>query len=144
MYRLRGIFLFLIFLTSCQSNGIQQVLVENGACPLPPALQQKEVDRVVKFGTNVSGIAKYVAGVEIETEIDSNINELFPAADDVNRIYALTFAACVSCRVAPEKISECATRFDNLIAKYTAQTSESSVSLSRAEEYQTKVLDLLR
>ncbi len=143
MKRLMASTLFLFLLASCKSNEIQEVLVDNGACFLPPSLDENEIERVIKFGTNISGIAKYVAGVEIETEIDSNINNYYPAADDVNRIYALTFAACVSCRVTPEKISACAARFDSIIAKYTSQTNEST-ALNRAEEYQKNIFSKLQ
>ena len=67
-------------------------------------------------------------------ELKNKIERDYPAADDVNRIYALSFAACVACRLYPADVKGCAERFNKIIDRYTLQRIESPAA-DEAEKY---------
>ena len=109
-----------------------------GTCPLPPSLSKEDSDKVTKFGLEVSGVAKGIAGGKLDAEVGSKLKQEFPGAADVNRIYALTYAACVSCRVSPGSVKDCAIGFTKILDKYTSKQAESTAS-SRANQYQADI-----
>lgn len=129
-----------VIATACTvGHQITDYVVKEGSCPLPENLPKEDIDKIKKFGGEVTGIVKFIGAVKFDTELKSKIKRDYPAADDVNRIYALTFAACIGCRLHPEDIKGCAKRFDKIIDTYTSQRIESPAT-TEAENYRRKLL----
>lgn len=90
-----------------------------------------------KFSGDVSGIITSVAGASASGEIQGALEKYYPAAHDVNRIYALSYAACVACRLDPTDVKGCAQRFDQIIDANHAKREE---SVRTSEAYRKQVL----
>ena len=125
-------------------NGVQMVRLDKDTCPLPNALSNAEKDKLIKFSLDVSGIAKGVTGGKLETELTDKTKETFPAADDVNRIFALTYAACVACRVNAQDVRFCGDTFNKVIVamapKKTEAGGEAAARLQAAAQYRDQLL----
>ena len=133
---------FLLIVAACSGPTITDYVVKEGSCPLPENLPKEDIDKMMKFAGEVTGIVKFIGGVKFDTELKSKIKRDYPAADDVNRIYALTFAACIGCRLHPADVKGCAKRFDKIIDTYTSQRIESPAT-TEAENYRRKLLEPL-
>jgi len=129
---LMGLFLLL---QGC--GGGDEVQIKGGLCPLPPSVADEDRNTMKKFSGDVTGIVKAVAGVSASGEIQGALEKYYPAAHDVNRIYALSYAACVACRLDPTDVKGCAQRFNDIIAANHAKRDESARS---AEAYHQQVL----
>lgn len=114
-----------------------EVQIKEQYCPLPPSVADEDRNNIKKFSGEVSGIIKAVAGVSAAGEIQGALEKYYPAAHDVNRIYALSYAACVACRLDPTDVKGCAQRFDQIIDANHAKREESART---ADAYRKQVL----
>lgn len=94
-----------------------------------------------QFSASVSGIITSVAGGSASGEIQGALEKYYPAAHDVNRIYALSYAACVACRLDPTNVKGCADGFHAIINANHAKREE---SVRTAETYRQQVLQPLQ
>jgi len=133
---------FIVLVSSCCTATTFRI--DDKTCPLPPALSDTDKDQMVKFAGEVTGIAKGVAGVKLETELTNKVKETYPNAGDVNRIFALSYAACVACRLNPNSPSVCASSFQTVLANVAPKKAEAGKSsLEDAARYEEKVLNPL-
>ncbi len=114
-----------------------EVQIKGEYCPLPPSVADEDRNNIKKFSADVSGIIKSVAGINAAGDIQGALEKYYPAAHDVNRVYALSYAACVSCRLDPTDVKGCAQRFNEIIAANNAKREESGKT---AEAYRKQVL----
>jgi hypothetical protein len=129
----------LLMLTS-GCGGVDEVRIRGQSCPLPSNVADEDRHNMKKFSGDVSGIIKSVAGVSASGEIQGALEKYYPAAHDVNRIYALSYAACVSCRLDPNDVNGCAQRFDDIINANHAKREEAART---AETYHKQVVNPL-
>jgi hypothetical protein len=126
----------LLMLTQgCGSS--DEVLIKPESCPLPTSVADEDRNTIKKFSADVSGIIKAVAGVSAAGDIQGALEKYYPAAHDVNRIYALSYAACVACRLDPSDVKGCAQRFNEIITANHAKRDESAHT---AEAYHQQLL----
>lgn len=125
----------LLLLQGC--GGRDEVQIKGESCPLPPYVADEDRNTMKKFSGDVSGIIKAVAGVSAAGEIQGALEKYYPAAHDVNRVYALSYAACVACRLDPTDVNGCAQRFNAIIAANIAKREE---SVRTSEAYRKQVL----
>lgn len=118
-------------------GGVKEVEVKGESCPLPSNIADEDRNNIKKFSGDVHGIISSVAGVSASGDIQGALEKYYPAAHDVNRIYALSYAACVSCRLDPKDVSGCAQRFDEIIKANHAKREESART---AESYHQQVV----
>lgn len=126
----------LLALSGC-GGSVTEVPIKGETCPLPTSLADEDRETMKKFSGDVSGIIKAVAGVSAAGEIQGKLEKYYPAAHDVNRVYALSYAACVSCRLDPTDVKGCAQRFNDIIAANNAKRDESART---AEAYHKQVV----
>ncbi|MFM8550914.1 MAG: hypothetical protein ACKOCD_01140 [Nitrospiraceae bacterium] len=107
-------------------GGTDEVQIKAGSCPLPSSVADEDRNTMKKFSGDVSGIITSVAGVSASGEIQGALEKYYPAAHDVNRVYALSYAACVSCRLDPNDVKGCAQRFNDIINANNAKRDESA------------------
>ncbi|MDE3034778.1 MAG: hypothetical protein KGJ14_02275 [Nitrospirota bacterium] len=129
----------LLLMQGC--GGTDEVQVKGESCPLPSSVADEDRNTMKKFSGDVSGIIKAVAGVSASGEIQGALEKYYPAAHDVNRIYALSYAACVACRLDPTDVKGCAQRFSDIVNANHAKREESART---AEAYHKQVLDPLK
>jgi hypothetical protein len=125
----------LLLIQGCGSSDVIPIKPES--CPLPPNVADEDRNTIKKFSGDVSGIIKAVAGVSAAGDIQGALEKYYPAAHDVNRIYALSYAACVACRLDPADVKGCAQRFDEIINANHAKREESART---ANAYRTQLL----
>ena len=118
-------------------GGTDEVQIKGESCPLPSSVADEDRNTMKKFSGDVSGIIKAVAGVSASGEIQGTLEKYYPAAHDVNRVYALSYAACVSCRLDPTDVRGCAQRFNEIINANNAKRDESART---SEAYRKQVL----
>lgn len=82
-----------------------------------------------------------MVGAKLDADLQSALKRNYPDAEDVNRIYAMSYAACVSCRVDPNDVKGCAQRFDDIIDNFTPKETDPS---HPAKGYRSKLLEPLR
>ncbi|MEW6544589.1 MAG: hypothetical protein AB1411_13395 [Nitrospirota bacterium] len=126
----------LLLLQGCGSS--DEVQIKGEYCPLPPSVADEDRNNIKKFSADVSGIIKSVAGINAAGDIQGALEKYYPAAHDVNRVYALSYAACVACRLDPTDVKGCAQRFDQIINANNAKREESART---ADAYRKQVLD---
>ncbi len=124
-----------------QQPRVDTIVIKPNTCPLPEDLSTEDQHRVKKFGAEISGLMSSLAGGKLDADLQSALKENYPDAGDVNRIYALSYAACVSCRVDPNDVKGCAQRFDDILDNFTAKET---VSGHPAKVYRSKLLNPLR
>lgn len=125
----------LLLLSAC--GGTEEVQIKGQSCPLPSSVADEDRKNMKKFSGDVSGILTSVAGVSASGEIQGALEKYYPASHDVNRIYALSYAACVACRLDPKDVSGCAQRFDEIIKANHAKREEAART---AETYHQQVV----
>ncbi|MDE3242598.1 MAG: hypothetical protein KGO52_07755 [Nitrospirota bacterium] len=129
----------LLLMQGC--GGTDEVQVKGESCPLPSSVADEDRNTMKKFSASVSGIITSVAGGSASGEIQGALEKYYPAAHDVNRIYALSYAACVACRLDPTDVKGCAQRFSDIVNANHAKREESART---AEAYHKQVLDPLK
>ena len=129
--------LLALFLLTQGCGGIDEVQIKGDSCPLPSSVADEDRNTMKKFSGDVSGIIKAVAGVSASGEIQGALEKYYPAAHDVNRVYALSYAACVACRLDPTDVKGCAQRFNEIINANNAKRDESART---SEAYRKQVL----
>ncbi len=129
--------LLALFLLISGCGGTDEVQIKGDSCPLPSSVADEDRNTMKKFSGDVSGIIKAVAGVSASGEIQGALEKYYPAAHDVNRIYALSYAACVACRLDPTDVKGCAQRFNEIINANNAKRDESART---SEAYRKQVL----
>ena len=129
--------LLALFLLISGCGGTDEVQIKGDSCPLPSSVADEDRNTMKKFSGDVSGIIKAVAGVSASGEIQGALEKYYPAAHDVNRVYALSYAACVACRLDPTDVKGCAQRFNEIINANNAKRDESART---SEAYRKQVL----
>jgi hypothetical protein len=133
--------LLALFLLTQGCGGIDEVQIKGDSCPLPSSVADEDKNTMKQFSASVSGIVTSVAGGSASGEIQGALEKYYPAAHDVNRIYALSYAACVACRLDPTDVKGCAQRFSDIVNANHAKRDESA---RMAEAYHKQVLDPLK
>jgi hypothetical protein len=118
-------------------SGVNEVQIKGQSCPLPSNVADEDRNNMKKFSGDVHGIISSVAGISAAGEIQGALEKYYPAAHDVNRIYALSYAACESCRLDPKDVQGCAQRFDTIINANHAKREE---SVRTADTYRKQVV----
>ncbi len=130
----------LVLIQGCASQ-VDSVLIKPETCPLPQSLSTEDQNKVKNFAASISGLMSTLAGGNLQASVQSQLKRDYPDAADVNRIYALSYSACVSCRLDPNDVKGCAQRFDDIIESHPqSQTS----TPSPATDYRSKMLQPLR
>jgi hypothetical protein len=129
----------LLLLSGCGSS--DQIQVKAGYCPFPPNVADEDKSTMKQFSASVSGIVTSVAGGSASGEIQGALEKYYPAAHDVNRIYALSYAACVACRLDPTDVKGCAERFSDIVNANHGKREEAART---AENYHKQLLDPLK
>ena len=132
--------LMLLFL-GCQTQTVPTAEVTSNTCPLPKELSSEDLNKVEKFGAEIKGLMSSLAGGSLDAEVQKALKRSYPDAGDVNRIYALSYAACVSCRLDPTDTKGCAQRFDTIIDGFTPTEMEPS---HPAKAYRSKVVGSMK
>ena len=132
----------MLFLTlGCQQPRVDTIVIKPNTCPLPEDLSTEDQHKVKKFGGEISGLMSSLAGGKLDADLQGALKRNYPDAGDINRIYALSYAACLSCRVDPNDVKSCAQRFDDILDNFTAKET---VSGHPAKVYRSKLLNPLR
>ncbi|HEX2055319.1 MAG TPA: hypothetical protein VHF07_02425 [Nitrospiraceae bacterium] len=133
--------LFMLMLTQACTSRVDTVTIKPETCPLPQSLSTEDQNKVKNFGADVSGLVSSLTGVKLQADVESKLEREYPDAADVNRIYALSYSACVACRLDPNDVKSCAQRFDEIIES----NSKSAASTpSPAKDYRARMLTPLR
>lgn len=131
----------LILTIGCQQPQVDNVVIQPKTCPLPKELSSVDQDKVRKFGAEISGLMTSLAGGKMDADVQSALKRSYPDAGDVNRIYALSYAACVSCRLDPNDVKGCANQFDRIIDSFTTKKVDSD---HPSKIYRSKLMKPLR
>lgn len=138
------IVLFSLSLMACNSKGpytdSTSHEVKPAMCPLPQALPSEDKNQIKDFGLKIADAFKKIVDLEIKAKIENQTKIDFPDAANVNRIFALTYAACVACNMEKIDRSSCARYFDSLIAKFPP-SPESGSLLDEAILYKRDLID---
>lgn len=118
-------------------GGVDEVQIKGQSCPLPSTVADEDRNNMKKFSGDVHGIISSVAGISAAGEIQGALEKYYPAAHDVNRIYALSYAACEACRLDPKDVKGCAQRFDEIIEANHAKRQEAART---ADAYRKQVV----
>lgn len=129
----------LLVVSGC--GGSDEIQIKEGSCPLPPSLADEAKAEMKKFSAEVTGIVKAVAGGSASGEIQGNLEKHYPDAHDVNRIYALSYTACVACRMDPKDVKGCADGFHEIINANHAKREE---AVRSADAYRKQVVSPLQ
>ena len=131
----------LLMLTQACASRVDTVTIKPETCPLPESLSSDDQTKVKKFGAEISGLMATLTGGKLQADVESKLDREYPDAADVNRIYALSYSACVACRLDPNDVKGCAQRFDEIIEAHP----QSAVSApGSAKDYRSKMLRPLR
>ncbi|HET6674345.1 MAG TPA: hypothetical protein VFG71_03350 [Nitrospiraceae bacterium] len=130
----------LVLIQGCASR-VDSVLIKPETCPLPQSLSTEDQNKVKNFAASISGLMSKLAGGNIQAGVQSQLERDYPDAADVNRIYALSYSACVSCRLDPNDVKGCAQRFDDIIETHPQSLTSTP---SPAKDYRSKMLEPLR
>lgn len=107
-------------------------------CPLPPALPGDAArKKVYDFGASVEGIQGSIGG-ELKAKIESELNAKYENASTTNKIYALTFAACLRCKIVEQDKLGCAKLFDDILNAMVVD--ESAADTLNALQYRQDLL----
>ena len=131
----------LMLTMGCQQPRVDTVVIKPENCPLPEELSTVDQHKVKKFGAEISGLMTSLAGGKIDADVQGALKQTYPDAGDVNRIYALSYAACVSCRLDPNDVKACAHQFDKIIDSFTTKTVNSD---HPSRTYRSKMMKPLR
>jgi hypothetical protein len=138
-----SVFLGALILGGCNSikdgNTVEIISLKPNVCPIPTGLQNYEKTSAKELSTEIGGIVKYIGSVDFETKINETLKKKYNQDTQVQMIYALTYSACVSCRVSSASPTECMNAFRPIIDKYTKFLPEST-SFSNYEKYYKEVL----
>jgi hypothetical protein len=135
MKRFLILFLF-IFVSGC--GGGTTVKIEPETCYIPDSIRNEDRDKIIDFTLSLSTALK--GAPDVNAKIGDKTKITYPDAADINRIYALSYAACVACRVNPGNVQLCASAFDTVI-KQTKAKESGRASLAEALQYKQKLLD---
>jgi hypothetical protein len=131
----------LLMLAQACASRVDTVTIKPETCPLPESLSSDDQTKVKKFGAEISGLMATLTGGKLQADVESKLDREYPDAADVNRIYALSYSACVACRLDPNDVKGCAQRFDEIIEAHL----QSAVSApGPAKDYRSKMLTPLR
>jgi hypothetical protein len=129
----------LFLLTQACTSRVDTVAIKPETCPLPRSLSTEDQDKVKNFGAEISGLMSTLAGGKLQADVESKLEREYPDAADVNRIYALSYSACVACRLDPTDVKACAQRFDEII-----ESHPQSGASAPAKSYRSQMLEPLR
>jgi hypothetical protein len=131
----------LLMLMHACTSAVDTVTIRPETCPLPQSLSSEDQTKVKNFGAEISGLMSTLTGGKLQADVESTLAREYPDAADVNRIYALSYSACVACRLDPNDVKGCAQRFDEIIESNSKSAAPSSAP---AKDYRTKMLTPLR
>ena len=121
------------------SKTVEMVSLAAGACPFPTGLSDVDKSKSLDLSGEIGGIVKYIGSADFESKINETLKEKYTQDTHIQMIYALTYSACVSCRVSEAKPTECMAAFKPIIDKYTKFLPESNV-FSEYENYSERLL----
>lgn len=131
----------LLVLTQGCASQVDTVTIKPETCPLPQSLSTEDQNKVKNFAASISGLMSSLAGGNLQASVQSQLKRDYPDAADVNRIYALSYSACVSCRLDPTDVKGCAQRFDDIIETHPKSMTSTP---GPAKDYRSKMLEPLR
>ena len=100
----------------CSANSISSIAkMLPTTCPLPPALSDDELKKVLSFSEDVNKMVESTAGAQLAGEVEAKVKAYYPAAETANRIYALGHAACIACRTSASNVQACGQTFAQLV-----------------------------
>jgi hypothetical protein len=105
------------------------------------AVSESDKTTVRKFGGDVTALpALGNAGTaKLDVEIEDKLKQTFPGSNDVNRIYALVYAACMSCKMVPDPVN-CKNMFTRIINAHTIIANEAmDPTVEDAKAYKNEV-----
>lgn len=145
MYKIIILIITALSLSACFHSAPKKpnlITLEDATCPLPQAISNVDRDKVKDFGLKISDAFKKIINLDFKTTITDQTNIDFPDAKNVNRIYALTYAGCVACRVNKGNVSACANIFDEIISKFPSSKESGGANevLNEAINYRNAVL----
>lgn len=126
----------LLLMQACASPA-DTVTIKPETCPLPRSLSSEDQTKMRNFGAEISGLMSKLAGGKVQADVEGKLDREYPDAADVNRIYALSYSACVACRLDPNDVKGCAQRFDDIIE---SSSKTPAPVPSPAKDYRTKML----
>ena len=131
----------ILMLAQACTSQVDTVTIKPETCPLPQSLSSEDQTKVKNFGAEISGLMSTLTGGKLQADVESKLDREYPDAADVNWIYALSYSACVACRLDPTDVKGCAQRFDEIIES----NSKSAASTpGPAKDYRAKMLTPLR
>ena len=131
----------LLMLAQACASRVDTVTIKPETCPLPQSLSSEDQNKVKNFGAEISGLMSTLTGGKLEADVESKLDREYPDAADVNRIYALSYSACVACRLDPNDVKGCAQRFGEIIE---SNSKSAAPTPGPAKDYRTKMLTPLR
>lgn len=131
----------LLMLAQACASRVDTVTIKPETCPLPQSLSSEDQNKVKNFGAEISGLMSTLTGGKLQADVESKLDREYPDAADVNRIYALSYSACVACRLDPNDVKGCAQRFDEIIE---SNSKSAAPTPGPAKDYRTKMLTPLR
>lgn len=131
----------LLVLAQGCSQHVDTVVIKPETCPLPQSLSVEDQSKIERFGAEISGLMSSLTGAKLQADVQNKLQREYPDAADVNQIYALSYSACVACRLDPNDVKDCAQRFDEIIETNSKNTA--SVP-GPANNYRSQLLVPLR
>jgi len=140
--------LFAIYLPACSGQNFQlppdapaEVVINGGTCPIPPGLSSTDITKVKKFGGEATNILKQNSLIKAKADIEDNAHKQFAGSSEANKIYALSFAACMACRLQPGEVKACGNLFKDIVVR--AIRSEGRASDTKTHDYMNSLVEPL-
>ncbi|WP_262966107.1 hypothetical protein [Methylobacter psychrophilus] len=124
-----------LFITGC--NGIS-VEPEKG-CYIPEQISEEDKNMAIDLSAEIKDTTQKIGSAGIKAVVTDKTKSKFVRSGDVNCIYAMTYAACLTCKLTNDK-KECADGFRDARTKCITHESGKK-SVVQAIEYSDKILN---
>ena|SRR3990167_1001427 len=137
--RLFASLLFVLLAFGCVSNPVKEFNPEisKDVCP-SIALGEEASNSRADFLLAASGLVR-AGDAELKSNLSRELNSRFAGAEQVNKIYAVSFAACVACRTSAASPDLCMSTFKELLSDIT-KTKTESAAFDDAIKYSKKLM----
>lgn len=136
-----GLLIFAIIgcVSTSDDSPFKEVSLNKNVCPMPTGISESEKKNTLSLNSEISQIVANIGKVNLETSISNSLKKRYEQDSQVQMIYALTYSACVSCRVSASNPQQCIAMFKPIIGKYAGILPESSDLKDYPAYYETLI-----
>jgi hypothetical protein len=120
-------------------SSVREVSLRGDICPMATGIAESERQNTLSLNAEIGQIVAKIGNVNLETSISNSLTKRYDQNSQVQMIYALTYSACVSCRVSAANPQQCMAMFKPIIGKYAGILPESSELKDYPSYYKTLI-----